>query len=72
MLETRFGIHTLGLKFPIDALVLDSQKKVVAFKESLYPNRIFIWNPRFNIVLEMPIGTIQKYNIKKGTEIFIE
>ncbi len=67
--ETRFGIHTFGLKFPIDVLVLDSQKKVVVLKESLYPNRIFLWNPRYKIVLELPAGAIKKYNIKKGTKI---
>ena len=67
--ETRFGIHTFGLKVPIDVLILDSQKKVVVLKESLFPNRIFLWNPRDKIVLELPKRTIKKYNIKKGTKI---
>ncbi|MEK7186397.1 MAG: DUF192 domain-containing protein [Patescibacteria group bacterium] len=71
MLETRFGIHTLGLNFSIDVLILDTQKRVVVLKESLSPFRIFLWNPRFKIVLEMPIGTIKKYNIKRGTEILL-
>ena len=67
--ETRFGIHTFGLKFPIDVLILDSQRKIVALKESLSPNRIFLWNPRYKIVLELPTGAIKKYNIKKRTKI---
>lgn len=67
--ETRFGIHTFGLKFPIDVLILDSQKRVVVLKESLSPNSIFLWNPRYKIVLELPAGTIKKYNIRKGTKI---
>ncbi len=67
--ETRFGIHTFGLKFPIDVLILDSQKRVVVLKESLFPNRIFLWNPRYKIILELPAGIIKKYNIKKGTKI---
>ena len=69
MLETRFGIHTFGLKFSIDVLILDSQKRVVVFKETFSPNRIFLWNPRYKIVLELPVGTIKKYKIKKGTQI---
>lgn len=69
ILETRFGIHTFFLSKPIDVLILDSQERVVVFKESLFPNRIFLWNPRYKIVLELPAGTIKKYNIKKGTRI---
>lgn len=69
MIETRYGIHTFFLKFPIDVLILDDQGKVEVFKESLSPNRIFIWNPRYRTVLELPEGTIKKYNIQKGTPI---
>ncbi|MEK7501942.1 MAG: DUF192 domain-containing protein [Patescibacteria group bacterium] len=67
--ETRFGIHTFFLSTPIDVLILDSQRRVAVFKESLFPNRIFLWNPRYKIVLELPAGTIKQYNVKKGTRI---
>ncbi len=69
ILETHFGIHTIGLRFPIDVLILDSQKRAAVLKESLSPNRIFLWNPRYRIVLELPEGTIKKHNIQKGTKI---
>lgn len=69
MLETHFGIHTLFLRFSIDVLILDSQKRVVVLKESLSPYRIFFWNPIYRTVLELPEGTIKKYNIQKGTTI---
>lgn len=69
MLETHFGIHTIGLRFPIDVLILDSQKRVVVLKESLSPFRIFFWNPRYRTVLELPEGTIKKHNIQKRTKI---
>lgn len=69
MLETHFGIHTFGLRFSIDVLILDSQKRVVVLKEALVPNRIFLWNPRYRTVLELPEGTIKKHNIQKGTTI---
>ncbi len=67
--ETRFGIHTFGMRVAIDVLILDNQKKVVVFKESLKPNRIFLWNPRYKIVIELPKGTIKKSNIKKGSRL---
>ncbi|MEK7573319.1 MAG: DUF192 domain-containing protein [Patescibacteria group bacterium] len=69
MFETRLGIHTFFLKFPIDVIILNKQGKVVAFKEALSPNRIFLWNPRYRTVLELPVGTIKKHNIQKGTTI---
>lgn len=68
MFETRWGIHTFGMKVPIDVLVLDNTK-VVALKESLKPNRIFLWNPRYKIVLELPKGTLKKLQIKKGSRL---
>ena len=67
--ETRFGIHTFFLSKPIDVLILDSQKRVVVLKPALSPNRIFLWNPRYKIVLELSAETIKKYNLKKGTKI---
>jgi len=64
-ITTRFGIHTFGLKFPIDVLVLDNQDKVVKIRERLAPNRIYIWPPVYKKVLELPSGFIQLHHIKK-------
>ncbi len=64
MIQTRFGIHTFGLKFPIDVLILDKNNRVMKIKKSLKPNRIFLWNPMYEKILELPIGTIEKKNIK--------
>lgn len=60
LLKTRFGIHTLDMKYPIDVLILDKQHCVVYLKENLKPNRIFLWNPKYETVLELPEGTIHK------------
>ncbi len=64
MLRTRFGIHTFGLKFPIDIVILDKNNRVVKLKKSLKPNRIFLWNPFYDRILELPEGTIEKKEIK--------
>lgn len=66
LIETRFGIHTFGLRFPIDVLVLDNSKKVVKIKTNLKQNRIFLWNPIYNKVIELPGGEIRRLKIKKG------
>lgn len=63
LIQTRFGIHTFGLKSPIDVLVLEKQNeeniyRIVQIKHSLSPNRIFFWNIKYNAILELPINAI--------------
>lgn len=65
LIKTRFGIHTFGLKFPIDVLVLDRSNKVAIIKKGLRPNRIFIWNPSYDRVIELPKGEITNLRIKR-------
>jgi uncharacterized membrane protein (UPF0127 family) len=67
--KTRFGIHTLGLLFPIDVMILDDNFKVTKLKSGLKPNKIFLWNPKFENVLELPEGWIKKKKIKLGKQI---
>lgn len=64
MIETHFGIHTFGLKFPIDVLVLNNKNNIVLVKKNLMPKRIFLWNPIYDNVLELPSGTIDKKRIR--------
>ena len=71
LLRTRFGIHTFGLRFPIDVLILDNKNKIVTLKKNLMPWRIFLWNPMYDKVLELPYGTIAKKRIKINDEIFL-
>jgi len=53
-LKTRWGIHTFGMKFPIDVVVLDTQWIVVQIKKNLKPNTIFFWNPKYAHIVEIP------------------
>ncbi len=69
LLETRFGIHTFGVKYPIDVVILNGQYRVVDTAENLKPNRIFIWNPKYKRVLELPKGTIKELKLKQGQTI---
>ena len=62
ILKTRFGIHTVGLLFPIDVLILDKGNKVVRLEENLKPFRFFIWKPHYNTVIELPNVGIEKLN----------
>jgi len=71
ILKTRFGIHTFGLLFPIDVLILDKENKVGVLKENLKPLRIFMWRPHLNTVLELPQGTIKKSSTEIGDKLSI-
>ena len=66
---TRWGIHTFGLLFPIDVLVLDKDNKVAHVAHQLKPNAVFVWNPKHFHVIELPAGEIQKMDIVKGDTI---
>lgn len=69
--ETRFGIHTFGVRQEIDVVILNDSKEVVTFK-SVKPNRFYFWNPIYKKVLELPMGSIKKLKIIKKTKITIE
>ena len=66
LLKTRFGIHTLDMHYPIDVVILDKQNRVVKLKENLKPNRTFLWNFKYETVLELPFGTIKKTKTEIG------
>ncbi len=67
--KTRFGIHTYGMKVPIDVLILDRQNKVIKIKKNLKPGRVFFWNPGYFNVVEMPVDYSK---VKIGETIFID
>jgi hypothetical protein len=64
--QTRFGIHTFGLKKPITVIICDDSFRIVKIKYKLTPNRIFIWNPKFRNVIELPYSN---YRIKNGDRL---
>ena len=63
------SIHSLGMRFDIDALFLDRNLKVVGRYDRFRRNRIskVFWNARG--VLELPAGTIERTGTEVGDEI---
>jgi uncharacterized membrane protein (UPF0127 family) len=72
LFETRFGIHTFGMKHAIDIVILDKKNIVRKIKSSLNPNRLFFWNPHYFRVLELPSGTVKVKKIIIGAKIIFE
>ncbi len=58
LINTRFGIHTFFMQYPIDVLVLDQTHQVIKIKENMQPNSFLFWNPKNSIVIELPAKTI--------------
>lgn len=59
LIKTRCGIHTFGMKLPIDVIVFDNHNVVRTVRKNMKPNSFFFWNPRYENVLELPAGYVQ-------------
>ena len=71
LIQPSSGIHTVGMKFIIDAVGLDSQLRVVKLWPELRPNRISSVHLTVRSVLELPAGEIAKRSIEIGHTIEI-
>jgi len=71
LFKTRFGIHTVGVRFPIDVLILNQGNVVVKMISSLEPNHFFFWPFWYDTVIELPGGDIQRQGITIGKAITI-
>lgn len=60
------GIHTFGMRFPIDAVYLDSGGKVLRLYRELAPWRIASVIFRCRSVLELPPGTLDRTHTEVG------
>lgn len=61
--ETRCGVHTFGMKYAIDVVVLDEKNQAVAVRKNMKQNKFFFWNLKYRRVLEFSAGSlIEKYD----------
>jgi len=61
-------MHTFFLKTPIDIIVLDITN-IVRKTETVKPNRLFFYNPKYPHVLELARGTIERSGTKIGDKL---
>ena len=54
------GVHTFGMRFPIDVVALDRHFRVLGTWENLGPFRIAAVGFKTHKVLELPIGAIRQ------------
>jgi uncharacterized protein len=65
------GVHTLGMRFAIDALYLDDNNVVVHLEENLKPWRFAAVRSKARSVLELPHKTVSVTGTTLGDKIEI-
>ena len=65
------GVHTLGMRFPIDVAYLDRGKAVVYMAHDLKPWRVAPVNMKTSSVIELPGNTLKSTGTAIGDEIEI-
>jgi uncharacterized membrane protein (UPF0127 family) len=63
------GIHMLGMRFPIDALYVDENDKIICAVSDLSPWHIGPFEPEALYVIELPSGTIISTGTQPGDNI---
>jgi uncharacterized membrane protein (UPF0127 family) len=65
------GIHTLGMRFPLDVLALDRHMRACRAWENLQPGRVTLPSWGTHSVLELPAGTVSRSGIAVGDQLII-
>src|SRR5208283_2121606 len=65
------GVHTWGMRFPIDVVALDSQMRVLEVREDLGGFRPAAVGWKTRSVLELPVGTIRQSQIEIDDQLAI-
>ena len=63
------SIHTIGMRFPIDVLVVNRHGEVQAALQSLPPGRLSPWWRGVGAVIECPVGTIHRSSTTTGDRL---
>jgi uncharacterized membrane protein (UPF0127 family) len=66
------AVHTLGMRFVMDAVFVDRRWRVVALLERMAPGRLSPLVCGASGVLELPAGTIQETQVEVGDELVCE
>jgi len=69
LIEPSSGIHTFGMRFPIDVVSLDANLQVIGTWEKLAPCRLAAVHWKTRKVLELPVGTIRAARIEVNDQL---
>jgi uncharacterized membrane protein (UPF0127 family) len=72
LIEPSSGVHTFGMRFPIDVVALDHQLRVQGVWEGLRPFRIAAVSFKVHKVLELPVGAIRDSGTQVNDQLVLQ
>ena len=66
------GVHTFGMKFAIDVIGLDKQRRVIKLWPDLVPWRVTTVSTKLSSVVELPSGTIAQCSVQLDDVLHFE
>jgi len=66
------GVHTLGMRYPIDVIFLDGESRVRKIARRLRPHRLCLARRGVRSVLELPAGTLEEADVQLGDSLVFE
>lgn len=72
LLSPARGLHTLGMRFPVDVVFLSKQMRVLGLAPRVQPWRILLAPRGTGRILELAAGQIAATGLKAGTFIVVE
>ena len=63
------GVHTWGMTFPIDVVILDNDWRIIAVRPEMRPFRVTRLYWKAAGVLELPPGTVESTSTSVGDEL---
>jgi uncharacterized membrane protein (UPF0127 family) len=72
LIEPSSGVHTFGMRFPIDVVALDRQGCVRGVWEGLGPFRIAAVGLKVHKVLELPVGAIRQSQTQVNDQLLVQ
>lgn len=64
------SFHMFFVFFPIDVVLLDSNKKIVAVKENFLPFTFYTSKKAFRYAIEVEKRMVKKHRLSLGTKLF--
>ena len=63
------GVHMFGMKFPLDVLLLDKERRVAGSYRALAPGKATGMHRGIRYALELPVGMIESTSTGEGDSL---
>ena len=71
LLQPCNGVHTVGMRYPIDVLFLDRRGRVKRAVHALNPGRMVPYVRGAAKAIELPAGTLARAGVRAGDEVWL-